>query len=329
MKRIVFVCLLALVACGGGAGNGKRPEYKPNAQGAAYELVVVADHKEWDGPVGDTLRAMLGARFPMVNREEPMFTVLRVLPEGFKRLVPRHRNILILKTNTAAVEPTLEMVNDIYAAPQVVITVTASDEASMLNLLGERANDIMLVLENAEQQRDVADAKSHTPPAITELVRSKFGIEMSMGPGYMVRNDADNFLWLSYELPTASQGIVIYSYPFEGSTDLQKESLLRRRNQFVGLIPGENPGSHMSTNADYTELTYKKINDRQWAEMRGFWDVEGDFMGGPYTNYSTLDADNGRIISIDFYVYSPDPRLSQRNYVKQLEHYLYTFSAKL
>ncbi len=67
-----------------------------------------------------------------------------------------------------------------------------------------------------------------------------------------------------------------------------------------------------------------RLHGRLWVELRGFWDVEGDFMGGPYTNYSTFDAANQRVVTIDFYVYSPDTRLSQRNYIRQLEHYLYT-----
>ncbi len=48
-----------------------------------------------------------------------------------------------------------------------------------------------------------------------------------------------------------------------------------------------------------------KIGDRTWAELRGFWDVENDFMGGPFVSYSTLDEATGRVLTIDGYVYSP------------------------
>lgn len=323
MKNFLWIlAALLLVGCDDGTS-----EYKREAQGAPYEVVVVADHSEWEGPVGDTLRQMLGARYPMVNRDaETMFSVLRVLPEGFKRLVPRHRNILIVNVNPAATEATLQIQEDVHSRPQVVLTATAPDNEAMLNLIGERGADIMLVLETAERQRDVAAAKGHTPPEIAELIRTKFGFEMSMGPEYKVRNDADNFLWVSYEPPTFSQGIIVYTYPFGGSTDLQLPALLDRRDEFVALIPGENPGSHMATNRDYTSLIYKTINGRSWAELHGFWYVQGDFMGGPFTNYTTLVSDErgDRIVSIDFYVYAPDPRYFQRNFIKKLEHYLYT-----
>jgi hypothetical protein len=328
------VTVLALTACArkNNSGGGLAT-FKPQSQGAPYELVLVADHPEGEGAVGDTLRSMFYAQVPMVNRQETMFEVLRTLPSGFRRFVVRHPNILIINVNKQYTEATIQMANDVYAAPQIVITASAPDDASMLALINANRDDIMALLENAERERDVADAQGHTPPAIKKLIQEKFGFEMSMGPGFTVRDEEENFLWLSYETRTGSQGIIIYTYPFSGVKDFELENLMLRRNEFVSLIPGENQGSHMSTNPEFTELVFKRINDRQWSEMRGFWDVAGDFMGGPYTNYSTLDVPNQRVVAIDFYVYLPNQRLSQRNYRKQIEHYLYTVnfpsSAKL
>jgi hypothetical protein len=307
------------------AGCGNDTAFQHTAQGAPYEIVVVADHNVWDGPAGDSIRAMFYQRYPMINSEETSFDVLRVLPSGFKRLVTQHRNVMVATIDPDQPERTsLNVSMDAYAKPQIVLNATAPDAASLARLIGSNRDDVMLALENAEKDRDVAAARGHTPPQIASLVKEKFGFEMSTGPGYTVRSESDNFLWLSYEMPTASQGIVIYTYPFSEPGDFELEKLLARRDDFVSRIPGENPGSYMSSNPEFASLLYKKIEGRQWAELHGFWDVRGDFMGGPYTNYSTLDAANRRIIAIDFYVYCPDRRLSQRNYIKQLEHFLYT-----
>ncbi|MBO5903071.1 MAG: DUF4837 family protein, partial [Tidjanibacter sp.] len=59
------------------------------------------------------------------------------------------------------------------------------------------------------------------------------------------------------------------------------------------------------------------INGREWAEMRSFWDIENDFMGGPAVTYSTRDVMNNRIVVIDCYVYHPDG--DKRNYIRGLE----------
>ncbi len=323
MSRFSILGIIAVLSLSL-AGCGRDSVFQYTAQGAPYEIVVVADHDVWNGPVGDSIRAMFYKRYPMINGEETSFDVLRVLPSGFKKLVMRHRNVMI-----ATIDPdqpgrsALSVSTDIYAKPQIVLSATAPDAASLAELISSNRDDIMLALENAEKDRDVT-AQEHTPPQIASLIKEKFGFEMSTGPGYTVRSESDNFLWLSYEMPTSSQGIVIYTYPFSYTGDFDRDNLMARRDDFVSRIPGENPGSHMTSNPEFTSLTYKKIDGRQWAEMHGFWDVAGDFMGGPYTNYSTFDAANRRIIAIDFYVYCPDRRLSQRNYIKQLEHFLYT-----
>ncbi len=321
-KHLAILAAAALLVAGCG-GDG---DYKSEAQGAPYEIIVVADHDVWDGPAGDTLRSIFYRQFPMINRQETSYDVLRVLPEGFNNLVTRHRNIFMTQIDPSLTEASLGAAPDTWARPQTVLKASAPDLASLTRLLADHREDIMLVLESAEKDRDVADARSHTPPQIAEKIREKFGFEMSTGPGYTVRGESDDFLWLSYEMPTSSQGIVIYTYPFSGVHDFNRDDLIARRNEFVRRIPAENPGSHMATNPEQglAEVVYKTIGGRPWAEMLGFWDTVGDFMGGPYRNFSTIDVANQRVIAIDFYVYSPDPRLSQRNYIKQLEHFIYT-----
>lgn len=318
-----FFCFIALAAALAGCrSNGST--FKYDAQGAPYEMVLVADHAVWQGPAGDSLRESFYKRFPGVNREETSWDVLRVLPGDFKRNVTRHRNVVITRIDTAVHQPRLALANDIYARPQTVITASARDLASLERLLDSTRADIMLLLERAEKDRDVAAASRHTPVPVAEAIRSKFGFEMSTGPGYTVRSEGENFLWLSYEMPTASQGIVIYTYPFAGSPDMLIGPLAARRNEFVARIPGENPDSRMATADDFQNLVYKTVDGRSWAELHGFWRVEGDFMGGPFTNFSTYDAPRGRVIAIDFYVYAPDPRSTQRNLIKQLEHLIHT-----
>jgi hypothetical protein len=310
---------LLATGCSGGSNV-----FKPDAMGAPYEIVVVADHDVWNGPAGDTLRAVFYRRFPMINRQETSLDVLRVLPGDFKNLVARHRNVLIATINPAAAEPGLTVGRDVYARSQIVLRATAPGTEALARLISDSRDDITLALETAEKDRDVEAANGHTPEAIATRVKEKFGFSISTGPGYTIRADSEDFLWLSYEMPTSSQGIVIYTYPFSGVRDFERENLLARRDQFVARIPAENPGSHMITVTEMNELIYKKINNRRWAELSGFWDVEGDFMGGPYCNYSTYDAANQRIIAIDLYVFSPDTRLSQRNYIQQLKHFVHT-----
>lgn len=103
---------------------------------------------------------------------------------------------------------------------------------------------------------------------------------------------------------------------------LTAAALTAARNQFAARIPGPSDGSYMTTSAAFEpDLRIFRLEDRTWFELRGFWDVEGDFMGGPFVSYSTVDQATGRILTLDCYVYSP--KLHKRNFVRGVEHLLY------
>ncbi len=42
------------------------------------------------------------------------------------------------------------------------------------------------------------------------------------------------------------------------------------------------------------------------VETRGLWQVEGDFMGGSFLQYSFVDEPTGRMINYSAYVYAPN-----------------------
>ena len=98
---------------------------RPVSQGSPYELIVIAENNEWQGELGDTLRAVLQAPVPVLNQTEPHFDLLRTLPSGFKNLVQRHRNILDIDINPAHSEAGLSVQYDRFSSPQVILQLTA------------------------------------------------------------------------------------------------------------------------------------------------------------------------------------------------------------
>ena len=69
------------------------------------------------------------------------------------------------------------------------------------------------------------------------------------------------------------------------------------------------------------DLRMFSLEGRTWTEMRGFWDVAGDFMGGPFVSFTTVDEASNRVFTLDCYVYSP--KLNKRNFLRGVEHLLY------
>ena len=160
---------------------------------------------------------------------------------------------------------------------------------------------------------------------MVDKIRDMFGFSIDLPRGYTSRGTSgDSLLVTSFEYPTATQGIAIYSYPYKGKSDFELENLVAQRNNFVKNIPGPSGKSYMTTVEEYEpEVTYKRIGGRFWAEMRGFWNLKGgDFMGGPMLSWSTLDTKTNRVVCIDCYVFSP--KHGQRDLVRGLEHLIFS-----
>lgn len=292
------------------------------AQGAPYELIVVCPQQEWTGEVGDTLRAVFTAPIPYLNQTEPLFDVLRVTERGFTGMVADHRNILKIVEDPSLAATNIAVQYDVTAEPQIVLTLQGPDDKALTDYLSEHRESLVQVLEKAERDRAVKFAEAFSEQRVAKAIKSTFGVDMTVPKGYVLAADEKDFLWARYEYPTASQGFFIYSYPYRGKESLSPGALLAARNEFAARIPGPSDGSYMTTSEAF-EPDYRmfRLEGRLWCELRGFWDVHGDFMGGPFVSYTTVDTATGRVLTIDCYVYSP--KNHKRNYVRGVEHLLY------
>lgn len=306
---------------------------KKTAQGSPYEVLVVCDGREWESPLGEELRATLEAPVEMLNQVEPMFNVVRITARDFKHLLPSYRNILKVLCSPEIKEAAILAQYDVVASPQIVLTFQGPSTAAMVDYLHQNGESLLQVLEIAERNRTIEYAKKQGAKALEKIVREEFDIEMPISNGYLFRAESDDFVWASNEYPVASQGFFIYTHPFKGKASITTEALVKARNEFAKRIPGPSDGSYMTTvkripnveDDGYVDFLPQrkvvKINGREWIELRGFWEVERDFMGGPFVSYTTLDERDGELLTIDCYVYSP--KYGKRNFLRPLEHLVY------
>lgn len=335
MKRLssvllLMVILLALYGCKNFyALSGA----KKSAQGSPYEVLVVCDGKEWESALGKELRDLLETPVEMLNQTEPMFNVMRITARDFKHLLPSYRNILKVLCSPDVAETSIVAQYDVVASPQIVLTFQGPSIEAMIDYLKANGASLLQVLEIAERNRTIEYAKKQGAKALEKIVEKAFQVDMNISNGYLFRAESEDFVWASNEYPVASQGFFLYSHPFKGKTSLTTEALVKVRNEFAKRIPGPSEGSFMTTvkripnieDNGYVDFMPQrkvvKINGRDWIELRGFWEVENDFMGGPFVSYTTLDPRSGHLLTLDCYVYSP--KYGKRNFLRPLEHLVY------
>lgn len=241
-------------------------------------------------------------------------------------MIADHRNVLKVFVDPSVEKAEAAVQYNVTSEPQIIVTLQAPTDSAMTAYISENRESIVHVFEQAERDRSVRANTLYNNPGIEAAMRKNFGVDMKVPKGYMLAANQPDFIWARFEYPTASQGFFAYSYPYEGPQSLEPEALVAARNKFAARIPGPSDGSYMIT-SDAFEPGYRifRLEGRLWCELRGFWDVHGDFMGGPFVSFSTVDTDTNRVFTLDCYVYAPDlnkPR--KRNYVRGLEHLLYT-----
>lgn len=319
MKKILFLVLILLTVVG--CKNKNEKKFIRDSAGNPFEMFAVMPKGLWDGALGDTVRNSLMKNVEMINFEEPALDVLYLSPEGFKGLALEHRNVLIARYGSEYNKAEVISERNKYVQPQLYVIFQAPNQKELLALVEQKIDSVRNVFDKEENARFAAKVSKKGAVAVQDSIRKIFGLTMAVPSGTKVRNiiKDSSFLWSSYEMPESSQGLIIYSYPYKGEP-FTSANIVKERNKFVKFVPGALKNSFMST-SDYMEPVVKElvINGRKWYETRGFWRVEGDFMGGPFVSYSTVDPANNRVLVIDSYVYSPNPAKGQRNYIKQME----------
>ena len=120
-----------------------------------------------------------------------------------------------------------------------------------------------------------------------------------------------------------------YRYPVPAQGDVfSVENIIATRNRFMQEnVPGMFEGSYMTTSTAQEPTTRSlRFKGRDFMETRGFWEVHGDFMGGPFVSHSFYSKDGKEIIVLEAFVFAP--RYDKRQYLRQVESLLYSFEWK-
>ena len=321
-RTSAFIALfVAAVSC----SSGKQKALLPNVSGKAGEVIIAMDKDNWEGDLGNEVRYVLGGDTPYLAQKEPLFNLVNVSPTGFADLFRVHRNIVIFSTDSSLQEGKVVYRADLWARPQCVIEVSAPDSQTLLNLFRENSDNISGALEQAERDRIIANAKLYEEYGIAEAVRGKISGSPHFPSGYKLRKMTDDFIWIADDKQYSTQGVFIYWYPAEEKENFSKENILAHRNAFMKAnVPGMFDNTWMTTST-FIEPTVEFISfrGRQFAQTRGFWEVQNDFMGGPFVSHSFYSRDGKDIIVVEAWVYAP--KYDKRQLLRQVESVIYSF----
>lgn len=297
----------------------------PNVSGKAGEVIVVMDKNGWDGNLGNEVRELLAADYPFLPQKEPTFSLVNIAPNGFADLFKVHRNLIFFHVGVAPADTGMVYRTDVWAHPQCVIQLSAVDEDNAIRLLRANGERIVNTFEQAERDRIMANSKKYEALGIAPAVRELTGGSPCFPNGYKLLKQTDDFIWIADVKQYTNQGVFVYRYPASDKENFTEESIVSHRNEFLKkYVPGMFDNTYMTTSEYETpQVTFIRFRGRQFAETRGYWEVQNDFMGGPFVSHSFYSRDGRDIIVLDGFVYAP--KYDKRQYLREVESILYSF----
>jgi hypothetical protein len=326
--RVLKFLVLALVAVFAASCNDSSELVKQNVGGKAGEIIIVANKAEWESEPGSELRSILATPYPYLPQSEPSYTLINIPHKSFTSLFEYHRNIIILKVDPE-LKAEFKAVEDVWAAPQTVIMITAPTKEEATRVIADNSEQLFNIINQAERNRIMRNSKRYEDVALRQFVADKFGGSPYFPKGYSLKKQTDNFVWISYETTYINLGIFVYRIPYKDETSVQLEQLMAATNDIMQEnVPGMVDNSYMTISSEILPgLDVMKYKNRNFVEMRGLWEVKNDFMGGPFVIHAFYDKNDPKsIIVVEGFVYAP--RYDKRDYIRQVESILYSFDWK-
>lgn len=317
--RLLFILLISLSFSSCDHGS-----LLPGTSGSPYEVLVVMDNHLWKSEAGESLFSLLNSNTPGITQNESLFNISRTESKYFDETIRIARNIIIVDISDKYTKSKVTYQTDIWASPQVIVKISAPNNEKFINTLNKFNKNICEFIVSAERKRQENYYKKYYNEKTSKQVSDMFGVELKI-PSQMKKSKLGNdFFWASNMSLEARQDIIVYSYPYTHKNTFTKEYLLQKRDSILKVhIPGPSKNSYMQT--EYRlDPTFEEIlkNDRYCAEIRGWWRVEGDLMGGPFISHTQLDEKNQRVVTIEAFVYAPGQ--NKRSFIRQLEAVVYS-----
>lgn len=325
LRRVQLAGLVAIALLIAACGGSRKKAPLTRATGKPGQILVVAPYSIEETPAAQALITVFEHEYPFLPQAEKSFSLTFIGHKEFTHMLKTFRNIIILAPDAPdsilnPQEPVrMSIAQDQWAAPQHVIYLQAKENAQILNWITTNAQILYPIFANIEQQRLLNDYSRVYNKELQKQWIDKFGVRLFVPPSILSRVEAEGFAWASLETKDISQGLILYSTPLHGPESWSTDSILAQRDALTQIhIPGPNQGTYMTTgHVIPPKGQWVKRGQDSLYYIRGFWEVHGHPMGGPFVSYSSLNTTGDSIITTCGYVYAP--RFKKRDYVRELE----------
>ena len=340
-----------LVGCAPDGPMSEKLKPTPTAFGNINQLMLVADSSLMSSDLGDSLLYYYASAYPIMPQPEPIFDIVFRTPEDLlaQPVLQELRSYLIVGNLNDRNSSTTRMIrNDIsdaklekareegfgtavgrdkWARGQLLIYVFGKNREELLRGLVTSFPAVAKRFNDSDRERiDATTFFNGENREVMDLVRNRLGADIRVPKSYQLTPIQDSsVLWLRKDIPEGSMNILMTKLPYQDQEQLSKSGIKSIRDS-IGrrYVASTAPNTYMRINdvdlPMFSDVT--SVNGDYALEARGIWEMENDFMAGPFVSYLIHDPDRQELLFLDGFVYRPNEE--KRNLVQELEYILRT-----
>lgn len=309
---IPLVLLLTNISC----QKKKNTPLVLSSNGNINTITVVMANQLWAGTIGQAVRDMYAYPAEGLPQQEPLFDLKQIPPEVFTGFAQSSRSVLWVGIHN---QTNVRIDKNTYAQPQTVAVFTAPTPTALTEIIvsqSEKVINTLRIQERAERLRRIRKS-TYTKHGLDE----KFGLTLTMPSAYKIFKENETTSWFQRETQKGHINLLVTTTPYdEDIVDEQNLEKIIILHDSIGkaFIPGRLPNSYFITEKAYEPYIYSTTFGKKPAlEIRGTWEVKGDFMAGPFLQYIINDKPNNRNIVLEGFVFAPST--AKRDYVFEIE----------
>ncbi len=325
----------------------------PTAFGNIGQVVVVADDDVWEGAIGDTLQFYYSSAYLILPQPEPIFDLVHFTPEELAKEPTRRelRNYIFVGNMNDEDSPTTRMVRedigeaaiqeaketgkripkvgkDKWARGQMTIYQCGFSEDEIIQALKDNFDVIVNRIQKSDEDRvDATVYIGGENGSLNSLVRNKLGVKLRIPKDYSLALENDDIIWMRRETEESSSNILMKRLSYVDPQQLTKESVKAIRDSIGRYVSSELEDTYMKINDVDLPMFFevKSLNKLYAVEARGIWEIENDYMGGPFVSYLVHNPKDNSLIFIDGFLHAPGK--DKRNMMMSIEYILQTVEA--
>ena len=327
---------------------------KEIAKGPLSKIYIIADEQLWNQEMQDSVIYYFQSAFPLLPAPEPLYDLMRYsTQEILAKKERRHLRtyLLLADLNDPDSKATKMALRDIgearvkdlekagnykliigkdkWAEGQTIVYAMGYGKKNIFENIRKNFNTIDKAIRKGEfPKRQKSIYLAGTNSDVVAELKKTMNLSIRIPSDYfLAMNDKEESVaWIRRESSKASFNIMIKDMGSFKEQEFSKEGMKKIRNELGLYVSSDKEDSYMIINdIDLpTLMSSTSFNNNFALEAKGIWELENDFMGGPYVSYIVHNPNSDRVLFIDGFVHAPGE--NKRGLMLQLEHIIKSLS---